>query len=54
MSGDGAGGNVDDYFGSPHGLIPGSPIAVVDTTAGTHLMKADFLLSKLLMEIHHL
>lgn len=46
MSGDGAGGNVTINFGSPHGLIPGSPIAVVDTTAGTQSHEGRFFVTE--------
>ena len=47
MSGDGAGGNVTINFGSPHGLIPGSPIAVVDTTAGTQSHEGRFFVTQI-------
>jgi hypothetical protein len=46
MSGDGAGGNVTIVFGSPHGLVPGSPITVVDTTAGTQSHEGSFFVTQ--------
>lgn len=46
MSGDGAGGKVTINFGSPHGLVPGSPIAVVDTTAGTQSHEGRFFVTE--------
>ncbi len=42
MSGNGAGGVVTVTFGSPHGLVPGSPIYVLDTTAGTQAHEGRF------------
>ena len=47
MSGDGAGGNVTINFGSPHGLVPGSPLAVVDTTAGTQTHEGRFFVTEI-------
>jgi len=46
MSGDGAGQNVTINFGSPHGLVPGSPITVVDTTAGTQSHEGRFFVNE--------
>jgi len=46
MSGDGAGQNVTINFGSPHGLVPGSPITVVDTTAGTQSHEGRFFVTE--------
>jgi hypothetical protein len=45
MSGNGAGGVVTITFGSPHGLVPGSPIYVVDTTAGTQAHEGRFFVN---------
>jgi len=45
MSGDGAGGNVTITFGDEHGLVPGSPILVVDTTAGTQTHEGRFFVN---------
>lgn len=46
MSGDGAGGNVTINFGSQHGLVPGSPIYVSDTTAGTQAHEGRFFVTE--------
>jgi len=46
MTGDGAGGNVTVTFNSPHGLVPGSPILVVDTTAGTQSHEGRFFVTE--------
>lgn len=46
MSGDGAGGNVTVVFGSPHGLVPGSPIYVSDTTAGAQSHEGKFFVKQ--------
>ena len=46
MSGNGAGGNVTINFGSQHGLVPGSPIAVVDTTGGTQSHEGRFFVTQ--------
>ena len=48
MSGDGAGGNVTVTFGSPHGLVPGSPIYIVDTTAGTQSHEGRFFVNQVI------
>ena len=45
MSGNGAGGVVTVTFGSPHGLVPGSPIYIVDTTAGTQAHEGRFFVN---------
>jgi hypothetical protein len=42
MSGDGAGGIVTINFTFPHGLVPGSPIYVFDSTAGTQAHEGSF------------
>lgn len=47
MSGDGAGGNVTVVFSSPHGLIPGSPIFVSDTTAGIQSHEGKFFIKQI-------
>jgi hypothetical protein len=46
MSGNGAGGLVTINFGSQHGLVPGSPISVVDTTAGTQTHEGRFFVTQ--------
>ena len=48
MSGNGAGGVVTVTFGSPHGLVPGSPIYVVDTTAGTQSHEGRFFVNQVI------
>ena len=45
MSGDGAGGNVTVTFGDEHGLVPGSPILVYDSTAGTQTHEGRFFVN---------
>jgi hypothetical protein len=46
MSGNGAGGKVTVVFGSPHGLVPGSPITVVDTAAGAQSHEGSFFVEQ--------
>lgn len=46
MSGNGAGGKVTVVFGSPHGLAPGSPLTVVDTTANTQAHEGSFFVEQ--------
>jgi hypothetical protein len=46
MSGNGAGGIVTVNFTSPHGMIPGSPILVVDITAGTQAHEGRFFVKE--------
>jgi hypothetical protein len=46
MSGNGAGGKVTLVFGSPHGLVPGSPITVVDTAAGAQAHEGSFFIEQ--------
>ncbi len=46
MSGDGTGGVVTVNFGSPHGLIPGSPVLIVDTTAGAQAHEGRFFVKE--------
>ena len=48
MSGNGAGQIVTITFGSPHGLVPGSPIYVSDTTAGTQSHEGRFFVKQIL------
>ncbi len=48
MSGNGAGQIVTVNFGSPHGLVPGSPILVVDTTAGTQSHEGRFFVNQVI------
>ena len=46
MSGNGAGGKVTIVFGSPHGLVPGSPLTVSDTTAGAQSHEGSFFVEQ--------
>ena len=46
MSGNGAGGKVTLVFGSSHGLVPGSPITVADTTAGAQAHEGSFFVEQ--------
>jgi hypothetical protein len=46
MSGNGAGGKVTIVFGSPHGLVPGSPLTVSDTTAGAQAHEGSFFVEQ--------
>lgn len=48
MSGNGAGGIVTVNFNSAHGLVPGSPILVVDTTAGTQTHEGRFFVTQVI------
>lgn len=45
MSGDGAPGNITITFSSIHGFIPGSPIAISDSTAGTQAHEGNFIVA---------
>jgi hypothetical protein len=46
MTGNGAGGKVTLVFGSPHGLVPGSPLTVVDSTAGAQAHEGSFFVEQ--------
>ena len=46
ITGNGAGGKVTIVFGSPHGLVPGSPITVSDTTAGAQAHEGSFFIEQ--------
>jgi hypothetical protein len=46
MSGNGAGGKVTIVFGSPHGLVPGSPLTVSDTGAGAQSHEGSFFVEQ--------
>lgn len=46
MSGNGNGGLVTINFTSNHGLFPGAPITVVDTTAGTQSHEGNFFVTE--------
>lgn len=45
MSGNGSGGVVTVNFSSNHGLYPGSPITVVDSTAGTQSHEGNYFVT---------
>jgi hypothetical protein len=46
ITGNGAGGKVTIVFGSPHGLVPGSPLTVSDTTAGAQAHEGSFFVEQ--------
>jgi hypothetical protein len=46
ITGNGAGGKVTIVFGSPHGLVPGSPITVSDVTAGAQAHEGSFFIEQ--------
>jgi hypothetical protein len=46
MTGNGAGGKVTVVFGSPHGLVPGSPLTVSDTAAGAQAHEGSFFVEQ--------
>jgi hypothetical protein len=46
LTGNGAGGKVTIVFNTPHGLAPGSPITVVDTTAGAQSHEGSFFVEQ--------
>jgi hypothetical protein len=48
MSGDGAGGIVTVNFSAPHGLVPGSPLLIVDTTAGAQAHEGRFFVREII------
>jgi hypothetical protein len=47
ITGNGAGGKVTIVFGSPHGLVPGSPITVSDVTAGAQAHEGSFFIEQI-------
>jgi hypothetical protein len=46
ITGNGAGGKVTIVFGSPHGLVPGSPLTISDTTAGAQAHEGSFFVEQ--------